>query len=580
MTFTTPLGLLALLAVPAVLALHLFRNRLRERRVAASFLWPAQALHAGGGRTRTRLLRSASLWCELAAALALAAWLGGLSFGGVAARPLGVVVDDTASMAAAGTRERALAAIDARLAARGGGAVSVLRTGKQPEALLDARERAGDVAAALQRWQPAQPHHAPDLALDLARELAGPGGDTWFVTDGPHAAAHPDVEVLAFGVPVANAAIRTADRLPRGDGDEELRVRVAAHGGLASARARVFADGVELTAAPVPFVDGVASLVVALPRGADVVRVQLAGDALAIDDEAWVLPAVPRVVAVADELPAERRAELGLDRVFAALTDWRAVAAGEAPQLLLRGSPGAVGNGQLELVLASGSGAGTVHREPFLVDRAHPWVRGLGLHGVTWVAGEPALPGQVLIAAGAHVLASEEPLPAGRRAWLCVRGANGNVVRAPDWPVLFANLLDACRPAVPGIERAHVLVGGEARLRLAAVRDAEPPTCIDPAGGRRRAAGGATAGWVAERPGLHRVVDVAGRDVARFAARFLDPVESDLLAMSTFVRAASRGAAEERAAPMRDTGIEARVLAWLLALAVLLDWWVLARRST
>ena len=34
MTFTAPLGLLALLAVPAVLWLHLFRTRLPERAVA------------------------------------------------------------------------------------------------------------------------------------------------------------------------------------------------------------------------------------------------------------------------------------------------------------------------------------------------------------------------------------------------------------------------------------------------------------------------------------------------------------------------------------------------------------------
>ena len=53
MTFTAPLGLLALLALPAVLWLHLFRTRLPERRVAALFLFPAQSLIAGAGRTRT-----------------------------------------------------------------------------------------------------------------------------------------------------------------------------------------------------------------------------------------------------------------------------------------------------------------------------------------------------------------------------------------------------------------------------------------------------------------------------------------------------------------------------------------------
>jgi hypothetical protein len=43
MTFAAPLGLLALLAVPAIVVLHLFRNRLPERTVAGLFLFPATA---------------------------------------------------------------------------------------------------------------------------------------------------------------------------------------------------------------------------------------------------------------------------------------------------------------------------------------------------------------------------------------------------------------------------------------------------------------------------------------------------------------------------------------------------------
>ncbi|MBL9077743.1 MAG: BatA domain-containing protein, partial [Planctomycetes bacterium] len=92
MTFTAPLGLLALLAVPAVLVLHLFRRRLPERRVAGLFLWHGDRLVTTAGRTRTRLLRTPSLWLELLAAVVLAAWLAGLSFGGARARHLVVVL--------------------------------------------------------------------------------------------------------------------------------------------------------------------------------------------------------------------------------------------------------------------------------------------------------------------------------------------------------------------------------------------------------------------------------------------------------------------------------------------------------
>ena len=39
MIFTTPLGLLALLAIPAIVAIHLFRRRFPVRPVAGLFLW-------------------------------------------------------------------------------------------------------------------------------------------------------------------------------------------------------------------------------------------------------------------------------------------------------------------------------------------------------------------------------------------------------------------------------------------------------------------------------------------------------------------------------------------------------------
>ena len=103
MGFANPLGLLALLAIPAILYLHLFRRRFRERNVSALFLFAADALPTSAGRTRSRLLRTASLWCELLAAFALALWLGGLHFGAPdAERHVVLVLDDSASMNATG----------------------------------------------------------------------------------------------------------------------------------------------------------------------------------------------------------------------------------------------------------------------------------------------------------------------------------------------------------------------------------------------------------------------------------------------------------------------------------------------
>ena len=56
--FAYPPGLLALLGVPAVVALHLYRRRFQPQRVSALFLWGLADRTPLSGRTRERLQRS------------------------------------------------------------------------------------------------------------------------------------------------------------------------------------------------------------------------------------------------------------------------------------------------------------------------------------------------------------------------------------------------------------------------------------------------------------------------------------------------------------------------------------------
>jgi hypothetical protein len=75
--FESPLGLLALLAIPAIVGLHYFRRRFRPQVVSAVFLWVDDDRTPLSGRKRERLRNSWSLWSELAAALLLALMLAG-----------------------------------------------------------------------------------------------------------------------------------------------------------------------------------------------------------------------------------------------------------------------------------------------------------------------------------------------------------------------------------------------------------------------------------------------------------------------------------------------------------------------
>jgi hypothetical protein len=57
MIFTSPLGLLALLAIPAIVAIHLFRRRFPPRPVAGLFLWQAVTTDAAGRRKNQQAAR-------------------------------------------------------------------------------------------------------------------------------------------------------------------------------------------------------------------------------------------------------------------------------------------------------------------------------------------------------------------------------------------------------------------------------------------------------------------------------------------------------------------------------------------
>ncbi len=583
MTFASPWSLLGLLAVPAIVLLHLFRRRLPDRKVAAVFLFFGDRLAADAGRQRTRLLRTPSLWLECLAAALLSLWLAGPSFGGITSRHVVFVLDDSASMGAGETRNDTVAAVHDRVASLASSdRVTVLRTGLRPEVLLGPRALPGEVAAALAAWQPARPGHDVIGALDLARELAGGGGEVVFCSDRPGPAGAEDVEVVACGAELPNAAILSAQRFSLADGSEDLRLSIGGFGGAERTTCTITASGQELSRRELQLGAEPVRVLLPLPPGTGAVQVQLSADALAIDDAVFLLPEPQRTVAVCDLLPAERRAQLALGRVIGSLDGVRAERDPLNAQLVLAGEPGSPVAGQTEVVFALGDGERHAYAGPFVIERTHPWLAGVQLQGVVWLAEARSLPGQVLVAAGEQALITEEFLDQGRRLWIDVDATRGNLVRAPDWPVLLDNVVDVCRNSVPGPERVHVLVGGEARYRRTLIAGAEDAELrlVAPDGSERAGSGIGAVGWPIDAPGIYTVRGRTGRELGAFAARFFDAGESDLQGRVARVFAPERGSRlAEAAAAARDTSFERRVVALLLALVMLLDWWWLQHRS-
>lgn len=581
MSFTAPFGLLALLALPAVLVLHLFRRRLPERRVAALFLFADDVLVAEAGRTRTRLLRTPSLWLELAAALAFALWLAGLSFGGTAARHVVVVLDDSASMGATGTHERALGAARQRLRQLGGGdLVTVLRSGPEATILVGPRARAAAAEVVVAAWLPVRARHDLGPTLALARELAR-DGEVVVVTDGARPAGCEDLNWIACGEAQPNRAVLEAERRPGPDGGDLVHARVAAFGRLPAAplELRLFDGEHELARQSLTFRDGIAVVELPAPAAAPWLRLQLPADALAIDDAVWLAARRPRPVRVVNLLPADLAAALQWPRLLAALPDCEAVADPRRAQLLLSAAPGALLPGQTEIVVAAAGEPKLLATGPFVVDRAHDWWQGTTLDGVRWCFSRRALPGRALVLAGNDVLASEEPLAAGRRLWLALDAAAGNLVRAPDWPILLANVVEACRLEAPGPEAPEVLLHHEARCRREPAAAAAPLQLLAPDGRRRGLPAGDVVAFAPDAVGLWQLVGDGDTTVATFAARFFDARESDLGAAVTGTHAASAAAVARGTTLARDEGFERRLLALLGLVLLLVDWTWALRRS-
>jgi Ca-activated chloride channel homolog len=233
-----PLGLLSLVAIPLLLALHLLRPRRRRVVVSTTTLWQAalrEREHAHGFR---RLLRNLSLLLLLAAALALGLALGGPQWpaSAGAAGDTVLVLDVSASMktrSGLGTTRfdqalteaaRLVDALprDGRMLVMTSGRKAVLRTGFESDG--DALRRAlaglrpGDEAGA--------PREALGLALSLLR---GRGqGRVYFLTDG---AFDPDVDpgspqvvFRIVGGPARNVAITRFDFRQELSGEDRFQV--------------------------------------------------------------------------------------------------------------------------------------------------------------------------------------------------------------------------------------------------------------------------------------------------------------------------------------------------------------------
>jgi hypothetical protein len=287
-----PYGLLALLGIPAVLAIHFLQRKAVELPVSTLFLLERTRRDAASGRRFERLIPSIPLWMQLLAILLLAWFLAEPRFqkaGSV--QRIAVVVDSSASMAV--FKQRAIDLLAAEIPSIRGAAgaleLTVLESAPDKPRIY-AGGSVDEMRAALEKWQPRTGLIDPTGALRLARSLVSRDGRVVYLTDTPAGSLPFDARLIAAGEPIGNVGF-TGVTFETKEGALVWQALVRNYGTAAADRTWSLQTSAGGTAPrPLHLEPGaLVTLQSAFPKDAENVRVVLSPDRFTTDD---VLPLV------------------------------------------------------------------------------------------------------------------------------------------------------------------------------------------------------------------------------------------------------------------------------------------------
>ena len=330
MPFTTPLALLGLLFVPAVIAMYLLKLRRDEAIVPSTLLWTRLVADVEANAPWQKLRRSLLLLLQLLLVVILA-MLAARPFverpAGLA-RDIVLVLDTSASMAATDVvpdrmRAAKLAATEALKDLPTGGKVSVIAAGRSARIVVNESTDLSRVRAAIDGVTVSQGSGDLGDALELASKLAARSGDAQVLvaTDAalatdPTGRVAARVKVLPVGRDRKNQAIvALAVKTSPSAVSRSVFVSVAnVDLERASRRLELWGDGSLLEVRDVPLEAQARANVIVddLDRNVRTLEVRLVGsdpavvaapDQLAVDDRAWAVipPDRTRLVLVVGE---------------------------------------------------------------------------------------------------------------------------------------------------------------------------------------------------------------------------------------------------------------------------------------
>jgi len=537
---------IAAAALPTVAGIYWLRNRFRRHPVSSLMLWADHRAPREGGARIQKLQTPLLFLLELLAiALLVIAAAGPRWLASRADAPLMVILDDSFSMRAVddtgeSARDRAIEALRDELDRQSPMNARFVLAGANPQVVGETIHTESDADAALEQWRCESTTASIAKAVTFASQLGGPQSRLLVLTD-----TQPTEELAggrtqwwAFGEARSNIAITNAAR-QHGDAGDRLLLEISNLSQTPGstrmtitepARQRPLRDE-RLSLGP----GETRRLTLTAPADVGLIRIELADDALALDNIALLPPNPPRPITVQTVIQNER---LRRD-VRRALSAMGQVTFGPTGgQLIITDDPTRSVRGMTSWVvylLTKGENP-QPFTGPFVVDKAHPIGDGLSLAGVIWSAPAPgsdaADTGRPIVTAGnVPLVTTYDRLGDRRDIHIRLAPDVSTLSRTVNWPILWWNIVDWRSQFLPGLEQTVARLGTS--VTLVVDRVATGLTLTDPAGEQTtRPVGDRRITIPATQPGLWTATptyaDEREAETYRFAVNAISYDESDL----------------------------------------------------
>ncbi len=290
--FANPLGLLSLLAIPAILTIHFLQRKSITIPISTLFLLEHTQREAVSGRRFERLIPSVPLWMQILAVLLIAWLLSEPRFQKEnSVQRIAVVMDASASMQV--FKKDAIATLKSKLPELQGSASKMeitLLSALPGTDRIYAGASADEMLAALEKFTPTAGVTDPSYTLRLARSIVSNEGIVIYLTDTPMEKLPYESRLISVGRPIENVGF-TGVSFEEKEGSLIFRAIIKNYGISPAKRSWSLvaengkSEPKEFEIKPGAFT----TLQAAFPDGSRQVRLELSPDEFQLDD---VLPMI------------------------------------------------------------------------------------------------------------------------------------------------------------------------------------------------------------------------------------------------------------------------------------------------